>query len=90
MLLRALKKHLAADCAAMDPSERRDYILSIFPEGSLRRFSDYLDAGISMMTVHSAKGLEWDSVFIPGVTCLDWPGGICIQCARAGMCSRSA
>ena len=85
MLLRALKKHLAADCAAMDPSERRDYILSIFSEGSLRRFSDYLDVGISMTTVHSAKGLEWDSVFIPGVTCLDWPGGMCIQCDRAGM-----
>lgn len=90
MLLGALKKHLTADCAAMSPSERRDYILSIFSEGSLRRFSDYLDAGISMMTVHSAKGLEWDSVFIPGVTRFDWPGGMCIQCDRAGMCSRSA
>lgn len=90
MLLGALRKHLAADCAAMSPLERRDYILSIFSEGSLRRFSDYLDAGISMMTVHSAKGLEWDSVFIPGVTRLDWPGGMCIQCDRTGMCSRSA
>ncbi|MFR2029953.1 MAG: 3'-5' exonuclease [Collinsella sp.] len=52
----------------MDPSERFDYIVSIFSEGSLRRFSDYLDADISIMTIHSAKGLEWDTVFIPGVT----------------------
>lgn len=90
MLLDALGKHLAADCAAMSPLERRDYILGIFSEGSLRRFSDHLDAGISMMAVHFAKGLEWDSVFIPGVTRLDWPGGTRIQCDRAGLCSRSA
>lgn len=56
----------------------------------LRRFSDYLDEDISMMTVHSAKGLELDAVFIPGATCYDWPGGICLRCESAGMCSRSA
>lgn len=42
------------------------------------------------MTVHSAKGLEWDTVFIPGVTRFDWPGAICSRCESAGMCSRSA
>ena len=90
MLLGALRKHLAIDCVALGPSERFDYIVSIFSEGSLRRFSDYLDADISMMTVHSAKGLEWDTVFIPGVTRFDWPGAICSRCERAGICSRSA
>ena len=90
MLLGALRKHLKIDCLAMGPSERFDYIVSIFSEGSLRRFSDYLDAGISMMTIHSAKGLEWDTVFIPGVTRFDWPGRICSRCESAGMCSRSA
>lgn len=90
MLLGALRKHLKNDCVAMGPSERFDYIVSIFSEGSLRRFSDYLDADISMMTVHSAKGLEWDTVFIPGVTRFDWPGRICSRCESAGMCSRSA
>lgn len=84
------RKHLKNDCVAMDPSERFDYIVSIFSEGSLRRFSDCFDAGISMMTVHSAKGLEWDTVFIPGITRFDWPGGICSRCESAGMCSRSA
>ena len=43
-----------------------------------------------MMTIHSAKGLEWDTVFIPGVTRFDWPGGICSRCERAGKCTRSA
>ncbi len=43
-----------------------------------------------MMTIHSAKGLEWDTVFIPGVTRFDWPGMICSRCESAGMCSRSA
>lgn len=85
MLLGALRKHHKNDCVAMGPSERFDYIVSIFSEGSLRRFSDYLDVDISMMTVHSAKGLEWDSVFIPGVTRFDWPGVIYSRCESAGI-----
>lgn len=90
MFLGALRKHLKNDCFALDPSERFDYIVSIFSEGSLRRFSDYLDADIPMMTVHPAKGFVWDTVFIPGVTRFDWPGAICSRCESAGMCSRSA
>lgn len=87
MLLGALRKHFANDWVAMGSSERFDYIVIINSEGSLRRFYDYLDADISMMTVHSAKGLEWDTVFIPGVTRIDWPGGICSRCESAGMCA---
>ena len=71
-------------------SERFDYIVSIFSEGSLRHFFDFLDADISMMAIHSAKGLEWDIVFIPGVTRFDWPGVICSRCESAGICSCSA
>ena len=58
MLLGTLRKHLAIGCVALDSSERFGYIVSIFSEGSQRYFSDYLDADISMMAVHSAKGLE--------------------------------
>lgn len=89
MLLGALWKHLAIGCVTMCLSERFEYIVSIFSESSLRFFSDFLDADISVITVHSAKGLEWDTVFIPGVTRFDWPGGICSRCESAGMCSRS-
>lgn len=71
------------------PSECFDYFVSVFSEGSLRLFSDYLGADISIMTVHSAKGLEWDIVFIPGDTRSDWPGAICSRCESAGMFSRS-
>lgn len=56
MLLGALRKHLANGFVAMNSSERFDHIVSIFSEGSLRRFSEYLDVDISMMTIHSAKG----------------------------------
>lgn len=90
MLLGALRKHLKNDCVAMDPSERFDYIVSIFSEGSLRRFSDFLVVDISMMTIHSAKGLERDTVFIPSVRPFDWPGVICSRYENAGICSRSA
>lgn len=76
-------------CVAIGLSERFGYIVSINSEGSLRRFSDYLDVDISMMAIHSAKGLEWDTVFIPGVTRFDWPGVICSRCESAGMCARS-
>lgn len=90
MLLGALWKHFKGGCVAMGPSERFDYLVSIFSEGSLRRFSDYLDVGVSMMTIQSAKGLEWGTVFIPGVTRFDWPGAICSRFERASMRSRSA
>jgi DNA helicase-2/ATP-dependent DNA helicase PcrA len=90
MLRGALRKHLKNDCVEMGPSERFDYIVSIFSEGSLRRISDYLDAGISMKADYSAKGLEWDTVYISGVTRFDWPGVIFSRGESAGMCSRSA
>lgn len=90
MLLVALREHLKNGCVTIGLSERFDYIISILSEGPLRRFSDYLDADISMMTVRSAKGLEWDTVFISGVTRFDWPGAICSRGERAGICSRSA
>lgn len=89
-LLGALRKHFAIGRVVMGLSERFDCIVNIFSEGSLRRLSDYLDADISIMTVHSAKGLEWDIVFISGVTRFDWPGVICSRCQSASMCSRSA
>ena len=88
-LLGALRKYLVIGCVAIGLSERFGYIVSINSEGSLRRFSDYLDVDISMMAIHSAKGLEWDTVFIPGVTRFDWPGVICSRCESAGMCARS-
>lgn len=56
MLLGALRKHFKNDCVVMDPSERFNYIVSIFSEGSLRRFSDCLDADISITTIHSLRG----------------------------------
>ena len=76
MFLGALRKHLAISCFAMGPSERFDYFVSVFSEGSLRLFSDFLDSDISMMAIHSAKGLEWDIVFFPGDTRSDWPGAV--------------
>lgn len=42
------------------------------------------------MTIHSAKGLEWDTVSFRGATRFEWPGAICSRCERAGICSRSA
>ena len=90
MLLGSLRKHLAIGRVVMGLSERFDYIVSGFSEDFLRHFSDYLDADISMMAIHSAKGLEWDTVFIPGVARFDWPGRICSRCESAGICSRSA
>lgn len=89
LLLEALRRHLKADCLSMTPSERYNYIVGIFSEKSLRRFSDYLDVAISVMTIHSAKGLEWTNVFLPGLTCFDWPNRICSTCRNAGMCSCS-
>lgn len=88
MLLDALRTHLMTDCALMIPSDRYSYIRSIFSEGSVRRYSDYLDTAVSIMTVHSSKGLEWDNVFLPGLTRFDWPGALCGECRESGICMR--
>ncbi|ERI03838.1 ATP-dependent helicase [Atopobium sp. oral taxon 810] len=85
MLVDALAKQVVADCRGMDPAERYEYIVDVFATRSLRRYSEYINAKLTLSTVHSAKGLEWDHVIVAGVNREDFPFfTICKSCQSGG------
>lgn len=80
-LLRALAGRVSIECTGMDGSDRYYYVASILATHSLRRYSEYVEARLTVSTIHSAKGLEWDYVLVPGVTKWDFPIGTCGSCS---------
>ncbi|MBR0404092.1 MAG: ATP-dependent helicase [Eggerthellaceae bacterium] len=82
LLLGAFKRQLATEFRHIDPAERYDLVYRTFSEHALRNAAGYLDTRISLMTVHAAKGLEWDTVIIPDMQQYGFPGGrFCYNCA---------
>lgn len=79
-LLRALAGRVGIECSGMDGSDRYHYVASILATHSLRRYSEFVKARLTISTIHSAKGLEWDYVLVPGVTKWDFPVGTCGSC----------
>ena len=79
-LLRALAGRVGIECSGMDVSDRYYYVASILATHSLRRYSEFVKARLTISTIHSAKGLEWDYVLVPGVTKWDFPVGTCGSC----------
>lgn len=79
-LLKALARRVGIECAGMDGGDRYYYVASILTTHSLRRYSEFVEAQLTVSTIHSAKGLEWDYVLVPGVTKWDFPMGTCGSC----------
>lgn len=63
-LLDALVEKVSIDYADLAPEDKYTLLLDIFENHQLKQAMEYVDLQVILSTVHGAKGLEWDSVFI--------------------------
>ena len=63
-LLDALVEKVTIDYADINPEDKYTLILDIFENRQLKQAMEYVDSQVILSTVHGAKGLEWEYVFI--------------------------
>ena len=82
-LLKALFKKVAIDYATISPEDKYELLLDIFENRQLKQAMEYIDNNVIITTVHGAKGLEWDYVFLPDVERWVFPGYyVCNNCTN--------
>lgn len=82
-LLDALIQKVAIDYSDIPTEDKYELLLDIFENRQLKQAMEYVDSDIILSTVHGAKGLEWDFVFIADLERWIFPGYyICSQCTE--------
>lgn len=66
-LLDALMQKVLTDYALLSAEDKYLLILDTFENRQLKQAMEYVDKNIIISTIHGAKGLEWDYVFIMDV-----------------------
>lgn len=66
-LLDALIAKVSTDYATITPEDKYSLLLDIFENRQLKQAMEYVDANVIVSTIHGAKGLEWEYVFLPDV-----------------------
>ena len=85
-LLKALFEKVATDYATISPEDKYTLILDTFENRQLKQAMEYINSNVVMTTVHGAKGLEWDYVFLPDVERWVFPGYFnCKNCSNNKM-----
>ena len=86
-LLEALVKKIDTDYCELQATEKYDLLLDIFENRQLKQAMEYVDSPVVLSTIHSAKGLEWDYVFIMDLERSKLPSTfVCSQCPNEGIC----
>lgn len=64
--------------------ERHEIIEDVFMNNNLKLYMDNINKNIIVTTVHAAKGLEWDYVYLPNVYSFSFPTskGLCKACNK--------
>ena len=82
-LLDALVEKVTLDYGDLQAEEKYDYLLDVFENRQLKQAMEYVDSPVILSTVHGAKGLEWDYVFIIDLEIWGMPGYfICKDCGN--------
>ena len=82
-LLDALVEKVTLDYGDLQAEEKYDYLLDIFENRQLKQAMEYVDSPVILSTVHGAKGLEWDYVFVIDLEIWGMPGYfICKDCGN--------
>lgn len=80
-LLSALIKKISVDYALISPKDKYLLLLDIFENRQLKQAMEYVRANVILSTIHGAKGLEWEYVFLPDIEQWVFPASsICKQC----------
>ena len=66
-LLDALIEKVSIDYSDISPEDKYELILDIFENRQLKQAMEYVDSQVVLSTIHGAKGLEWDYVFLVDV-----------------------
>ena len=82
-LLDALVEKVTLDYGDLQAEEKYDYLLDVFENRQLKQAMEYVESPVILSTVHGAKGLEWDYVFIIDLEIWGMPGYfICKDCGN--------
>ena len=81
-LLRAFIKKVNADYSELQPEEKYELVLDVFENRQLKQAMEYVDSNLILATMHGAKGLEWDYVFIPDLERYLMPSFTCGECCN--------
>lgn len=80
-LLDALVKKVFVDYADLVPGDKYTLLMDIFENRQLKQAMEYVESQIILSTIHGAKGLEWDYVFLADLERWVFPGYyICREC----------
>lgn len=71
--MKLLKGLLMYTVEKVSVHSRREHVVSVLEAGALRRSLSEVDSEITVSTIHGAKGLEWDYVFIANFEQLEFP-----------------
>jgi DNA helicase-2/ATP-dependent DNA helicase PcrA len=81
ILLTALVEKVSTDYATISPEDKYTLLLDMFENRQLKQAMEYVRSNIIITTVHGAKGLEWEYVFLSDVERWIFPGyPICNLC----------
>lgn len=82
-LLDALIEKVSVDYGDLDPANKYSLLLDIFENHQLKQAMEYVDSQVILSTVHGAKGLEWDYVFLADIEKFVFPSYfVCSNCAN--------
>lgn len=65
ILLEALIEKISIDYATISPEDKYALLIDVFENRQLKQAMEYIDTNIIITTIHGAKGLEWQYVFLP-------------------------
>ena len=75
-------KRVIEEYSFLSNEEKHLFIVDAFANKSLKQNMEYVDSNLIISTVHGAKGLEWEYVFIPDMEQYVFPnhGSLCGIC----------
>ncbi len=82
-LLDALVEKMSTDYATVSPEDKYQLMIEILENRQLKQAMEYIDTPVILATVHGAKGLEWDYVFLADLERWIFPNNhICYICPQ--------